>query len=467
MKFCDKLQKIRKENNVTQEQLADKLSVSRQAVSKWESGTAYPDTEKLIQISKIFNTSLDELINDNVGGNKNNEINKKFNLMETLNIFFDFISKSVNMFWSMKFVEKLKVLFEMIILVLVIWAAAAISNALIVGVIRRIFMFLPTNILHFVLSIFDALIQAIWIILGCIIIVKVFKTRYLDYYIVVTDDSVSEKTIEEPIKELKEKKEYKVVIRDPEHSSFNLLKKIGKIFIFFLKLLAICLAIPVIITFVFLMILFVISLGYILYGLFFNGITLALLGMLAFTLLILWFMYNLVFNQKNAYQRMFMVFIISISLIGIGIGVSMASLHDFEIVNDEIAMDKEQVITISMQDNLVIHDLTKLDDSKIVLDDDYADIKIEAKAPENINLNTYVYYLYDEDEYENRYKVISITANYDGIKAFNEVLKQFKDKKINTYIFDDNDKYYEIEKVYISSANLTQIKENYEKIYEE
>ena len=466
MKFCDKLQKIRKENNVTQEQLADKLNVSRQAVSKWESGTAYPDTEKLIQISKIFGTSLDELINDNADSNKNNETNKKFNLMETLNIFFDFISKSVNMFWSMKFVEKLKVLFEMIILVLVIWAAAAISNALIVGVIRRIFMFLPSNILNFVLSIFDALIQAIWIILGCIIIVKVFKTRYLDYYIVVTDDSVSEKTIEEPIKELKEKKEYKVVIRDPEHSSFNLLKKIGKIFIFFLKLLAICLAIPVIITFIFLMILFVISLGYILYGLFFNGITLALLGMIAFTLLVLWFMYNLIFNQKNAYQRMFMVFIISISLIGIGAGVSLASLKDFEIVSDEVGMGEEQTITISMQDNLVIDDLTVLDASKIVIEDDYDDIKIEAKAPENINLDTYVYYLYDDDDYETRYKVIGITANYDGIKAFNEALKQFKDKKINTYIFDNED-YYEIEKVYISSANLTQIKENNKNLYEE
>ena len=64
MKFCDKLQKIRKENNITQEGLADKLGVSRQAVSKWESGTAYPDTEKLIQMSKIFNISLDELVND-------------------------------------------------------------------------------------------------------------------------------------------------------------------------------------------------------------------------------------------------------------------------------------------------------------------------------------------------------------------------------------------------------------------
>ena len=81
MKFCDKLQKIRKENNITQEQLADRLNVSRQAVSKWESGLAYPDTEKLIQISKIFNTSLDELINDNKDSKVNKQI-KKFNFME-------------------------------------------------------------------------------------------------------------------------------------------------------------------------------------------------------------------------------------------------------------------------------------------------------------------------------------------------------------------------------------------------
>ena len=65
MEFSEKLQKIRKEHNITQELLADKLNVSRQAVSKWESGTSYPDTEKLIQISKLFNVSLDELINDN------------------------------------------------------------------------------------------------------------------------------------------------------------------------------------------------------------------------------------------------------------------------------------------------------------------------------------------------------------------------------------------------------------------
>ena len=441
MNFSDKLQKIRKENNITQEQLADKLNVSRQAVSKWESGTAYPDTEKLIQISKIFNVSLDELINDKEIHNE--KIKKKIDFMEIVNKVIEFISKSISMFFAMKFGEKLKCLFEMIILLLAMVLVAWMCNSIIIEIIRKIFIFLPGNVISVITNITGAFLHIVWIILIVMIFIKIFKTRYLDYYVIITDDSVDKPIIEEPIKELKEKKEYKVVIRDPEHSNFNLLKKIGKIFIFFLKILAICLAIPVIIAFIFLMILFVISMAYLFYGLFFNGITLALLGMLAFTLLIIWFMYNLIFNQKNAYQRMFIVFIISISLIGIGTGISVVSLHDFEIVNDEIAMDKEQIITVSMQDNLIIHDLARLDDSKIVIQEDYEDIKIEARAPENINLDAYAYYLYDEDEneQENRYKVVGITANYDSIKAFNETLKQFKNKKINTYIFNDDEIY--------------------------
>lgn len=62
MALGDKLSKLRKENNFTQEQLADILGVSRQAVSKWESDTAYPETDKLIQLSNIFSVSIDYLI---------------------------------------------------------------------------------------------------------------------------------------------------------------------------------------------------------------------------------------------------------------------------------------------------------------------------------------------------------------------------------------------------------------------
>ena len=58
MIFSEKLQLIRKNKGLTQEELAERLSVSRQAVAKWESGQVYPDIMNLIQISNLFPNSL-------------------------------------------------------------------------------------------------------------------------------------------------------------------------------------------------------------------------------------------------------------------------------------------------------------------------------------------------------------------------------------------------------------------------
>lgn len=62
MGFSENLQVLRKMKKMSQEQLAERLDVSRQAVSKWESGSGYPETEKLISICEIFNCSMDEII---------------------------------------------------------------------------------------------------------------------------------------------------------------------------------------------------------------------------------------------------------------------------------------------------------------------------------------------------------------------------------------------------------------------
>ena len=64
MRFHEKLQELRKQNGLSQEALAERLDVSRQAVSKWESGQTYPETDKLIAISDIFGVTLDSLIKD-------------------------------------------------------------------------------------------------------------------------------------------------------------------------------------------------------------------------------------------------------------------------------------------------------------------------------------------------------------------------------------------------------------------
>ena len=64
MTFGEKLQKLRKEAGLSQEELAWQLGVSRQAVSKWERNSGYPETEKIIRISGIFHVTLDYLLNE-------------------------------------------------------------------------------------------------------------------------------------------------------------------------------------------------------------------------------------------------------------------------------------------------------------------------------------------------------------------------------------------------------------------
>lgn len=64
MTFSEKLMDLRRKSGLSQEQLADRLGVTRQSVSKWESGTAMPELVKLISLSDIFGVSLDYLVKD-------------------------------------------------------------------------------------------------------------------------------------------------------------------------------------------------------------------------------------------------------------------------------------------------------------------------------------------------------------------------------------------------------------------
>lgn len=76
MTLGEKISILRKENNYTQEQLAGLLNVSRQSISKWESDISYPETDKIIKLSKLFNCSLDYLLKDDVNV-RNSETKEK------------------------------------------------------------------------------------------------------------------------------------------------------------------------------------------------------------------------------------------------------------------------------------------------------------------------------------------------------------------------------------------------------
>lgn len=75
MKFNEKLVMLRKQNNLSQEQLAEQLNVARQTVSKWELGETTPEMDKLIKMSEIFKISLDELMKEETQGETVNDPN--------------------------------------------------------------------------------------------------------------------------------------------------------------------------------------------------------------------------------------------------------------------------------------------------------------------------------------------------------------------------------------------------------
>lgn len=66
MSFADNLQYLRKKAGITQEELAEDMDVSRQSISKWETGEAYPETEKLIALCEMFGVTLDTLVRGEV-----------------------------------------------------------------------------------------------------------------------------------------------------------------------------------------------------------------------------------------------------------------------------------------------------------------------------------------------------------------------------------------------------------------
>lgn len=75
MTFSEKLKYLRKKKEISQEELAQVLHVTRQSISKWETGTAYPDIEKMKMLSDFYNISLADLMNQD--NNESSGLNVK------------------------------------------------------------------------------------------------------------------------------------------------------------------------------------------------------------------------------------------------------------------------------------------------------------------------------------------------------------------------------------------------------
>lgn len=291
MKLSENLKIIRKENNLSQEQFAEQLGVSRQAVSKWESDQSYPEMDKVLLICKLYGYGIDELMNENVTTVKEARQYKN-NINKYIEDFFAFITKTVDMLSCMKFRQKIKCLFEQImiaIFLLFIFTTIAFIGA---NICEGLLGKLPTAIYYVLYDILSSTYIILATILGITILLHIFKIRYLDYYEIIKEDknkqeensnkieendnlnNIKQNSIESKQEKKKifiEKQKEKIIIRDPEHSQSKFLTGILKIMLICFKAMAVFLAIPPLITFIMFITLIVLSFLFVKTGLLFFG----------------------------------------------------------------------------------------------------------------------------------------------------------------------------------------------------
>ena len=366
--FSENLKKIRKEHNLSQEQLADELGVSRQAISKWESSSAYPEMDKIIALCDKFNLNIDDLLHKDIKEVKGEEESKN-KVNNAIKDFLKFITDSVNLFINMSFKSKIKCLFEQFIIILILTMASNFIERIISRSFIRLINFLPDKIVNFFGNTLDVILTISLLIASIIILVHIFKTRYLDYY--VKEDKEEQDNEEDKKEETKKdkielKKENKIIIRDPKHSEYSFMNIVLKLIILIIKFFLIL---------------------------------------------------NFVFNRKNNKKLIILGFIISIITIGIGCGLIFIGSLNFELLETNETMLTTKITEYDMKDNLIIN----MNNTDIeYIESNNNNIKIEYKYNKFCILEEY-----NDDKF-----IIANTNCRNINKIGKEVLKNINNKKL-------------------------------------
>lgn len=441
MRFSDKLPVLRKANNYSQEILAEKIGVSRQAVSKWESGESYPDMERILELCKVLNCSLEEIMDDGVVGSSG-ENGKRFTFLDSFNDFLAFITKTYNMFCAMKFKQKLKCFIEMIFIAGALfglgWAVFGIA-----AVVFRIVADVP-YIGRTVYGIVKWLLGVSVTIMGFSIWFHLFKIRYLDYFITVEDQNVSEKTIEEPFDKPFDKPQGdRIIIRDAKHSTGRFLDVFGKILLVIFKIFVVFFAIP----FIGLLLCAAFGIGgsllYLKYGSVFACSLLAFLGLGVILYAVLECLFQFVISKKQATKRLFIMAISGIAAIGLGCGLGLASISTYEIAE---STPQTLMETIQISDNTIL-DGWLFD--KYIIDNSVQDAQIEITYGEYVEVSLDTIVNGRADGFERYY----LNHNLSFQNGQRLLFDSLKNKKIPS-----------LEEQTIKSAKITLSQENYDKI---
>ena len=377
--LAENLKKIRKENNLSQEDLASILGVSRQAISKWESKVSYPEMDKIVLLCKKFNLNIDDLLHKDIKEVKDN-INVQNKIKANLNKIFDFIINSFELFWQMTLKMKIKFILEQIIIVIVmllIWNGGAyLGSFLIEQVLRKI----PRDIYIIIYNVFSNLYLILGLIFNIIIIVKLYKVRYYNTYVsylennFVKDNNNNFEKLKKDDIDFKDNitTSGKIIIENKNSTDDHFFDLLTNIIIGIIKIMGLGIAGFLSCTLVCIIVGLICSFLIVKSGLFFGGIFLLSLALGIINGLAVVLLLN--------FKVMINVFIGSIIFLGLGGGLTLVSLVGFSDTSLSDNYLKKESIEVAMQNNLYLITYDKDNISYQELDID--NIKIEYKINE-------------------------------------------------------------------------------------
>ena len=462
MKFGENLQKLRKEKGISQEQLAEQLGVTRQSVSKWESGNSYPEMDKIVAICNLFHCDMDVLINKDI----TEEREKKDASSVVKEIFSgvtNYVKKTIYLFEHKSLKDIIKMCVQVFIIICVI-LLFAIPFMLLKEIVVSLFYTGNNWFSIFFAKFWNFIFNGGYAILAIATFLYIFKIKFLDNEEIFVEEVEDKSQNSEEVSEdnssktasSKSSEKKKVKIIKVKKNDFSLLDLLVKAITVCLKCLFVLFLIPIIIGTIMLLIGLVLLIVLIFKGLFLAGPILLFLGGIVFTIVIIELMLDFIFNLKFSKRRIIITIISSIVVSSIGLGLSIWYFLNLNVINDVPnsfnTETHEEVYT--MTDDFLVH---------------YDDYSFDTKFVEDNSLTNQVrvridYYTIANDVSLERDKN-EVYLNYNPVEGVN--IKQITDSVINDLKNNEIHTYDQLGSVSItittSKTNIEKIKDNYQK----
>ena len=457
MKFGENLQKLRKERGISQEQLAEQLGVTRQSVSKWESGASYPEMDKIVAICNIFHCDMDVLINKDITEERDKKDASKVVKVGFKNIA-DYIKKTIYLFEHQSFKDIIKMIAQVMIIICVS-LCFSIPFMLFKEMVVSLFYTGDNWFSIFFSRFWNFIFNASYGILAIATFLYIFKVKFLDGEEIVIEevneslDTIDDDNSQDTVKDNKKKK----VIKVKRTEGFSLLDLLSKAITLCLKVFLLFLLIPAIIGVIMLIIAFGLLVILCFRGVFLVGPIFIALGITVFCLIVIELILDFIFNLRFSRRRVIITVISSVVVSAVGLGLSIWYFLNLNVVNDVPNNFKQetQEEVYMMNDELLIQ-----------YGWNYIKFVEDESMTNQIRVRIDYYPDYTAAELEKEDNEIFI--NYDTINSIriNEVtdsiINNLKKNKLYTY-----DKLGTVSMTITSSKNnIEKLKENYNKQYQ-